>query len=250
MLKVLLYIRALLFIPFVILLTFICSVLVIASLLLRLPRSVVDLFICKIWCGLMVQFSGLNVVVEGAENVPKDSGFLYLFTHSSHMDIPVMFYKSPKSFRFGAKSSLFKIPVFGAAIRLAGTLPITRDDRSKVMEVYRQAEKRVAQGEAFALAPEGGRRKGQEIMEFKSGPFIFAINAKMPIVPVVLCGVGGCLKKGSIMVNTDRLSRKVGMRILPAISLKNVSLDQVKEFKNQLRDKMVSEYQDMKTIYN
>lgn len=249
MIKVLTFLRALLLVPFIALHTLFCSVIVISLLLLKMPRKTVDWAIGTLWCGLMVYFSGLKVVLEGAENVPKDSGFLYLFTHSSHLDIPVMFYKSPKSFRFGAKSSLFKIPVFGYAITLSGTLPITRENRKKVIEVYRQAEERVAKGEAFALSPEGGRRRGDEILDFKSGPFIFAINAKMPIVPVVLCGVDRSLKKGSILINTDCWSRKVGMRILPAIDVSNIPIEEVKSFKNQVREQMVQEFEDMKKTY-
>ena len=185
-------------------------------------------------------------MVEGLENVPKDRGFLYLFTHSSHMDVPILFVASPKSFRFGAKSSLFKIPIFGYAIRLSGTLPITREDRTKVMEVYREAEELVAKGEAFALAPEGGRRTTDEILEFKSGPFIFAINAKMPLVPVVLSGVDRCLPKKSLLINKDKWTRQVGVKFLPAIETKDIPLEDVKKLRAQVREKMVTEFENMK----
>ena len=127
--------------------------------------------------------------------MPEKEGFLYTFTHSSQFDILVMYGYSPRSFRFGAKAELMKIPIFGHAVRMAGTLPIARGELSKVIEVYRQAEKRVANGEAFALAPEGGRRKTKDIGNFKTGPFIFAINAKMPIVPLVMYGVDEVLAK-------------------------------------------------------
>ncbi len=226
-----------------------CSVVVITLLLLRAPRKVVDIVIGPIWCGLMVRFSGIVPVVEGAENVPLKTGFLYLFTHSSHMDIPTLFWASPKSFRFGSKASLFKIPVFGYAIHLSGTLPITREDRSKVMKVYEEAEARVAKGEAFALAPEGGRRVGDEIKSFKSGPFIFAINAKMPIVPVVLSGVDRALPKGSILVNKNKWSRKVGVRFLPPIETKDVPIEDMKKLKEDIRQQMVHAFEDMKITY-
>ncbi len=208
-----------------------------------------DLFIGPIWCGLMVRLGGIVPVVEGIENVPKDRGFLYLFTHSSHMDIPVLFSQSPKSFRFGSKASLFKIPIFGYAIKLSGTLPITREDRKKVMKVYEEAEARVAKGEAFALAPEGGRRVGDEIKDFKSGPFIFAINAKMPLVPVVLCGVDRALPKGTILLNKDRWKRKIGIRFLPAIETAGVPLEDMKKLKIEVREKMISAFEEMKTTY-
>ncbi len=249
MLKILLWLRAIFLVFFMVIHTFISSLFVITLLVLRAPRKWVDWVIGAYWCTPMVKVSGIEVEVSGLENVPMDKGFLYLFTHSSHLDVPILFHKSPKSFRFGAKSSLFKIPIFGYAVTLSGTLPITRENRAKVFEVYRQAEARVANGEAFALAPEGGRRTTDEIKDFKSGPFIFAINAKMPIVPVVLCGVDRCLPKGSIFINTDRFKRKVGMRILPAIDLKDYDPDQVKTLKEQVRNDVVKTYAEMKKIY-
>ncbi len=241
--------RSLLMMVFIPLHTLVCSVFVITLLVFRFPRKIVDLFIGPIWCGTMVWLSGIVPVLEGRDNVPTDRGFLYLFTHSSHMDVPLLFWVSPKSFRFGSKASLFKIPIFGYAIKLSGTLPITREDRAKVMKVYEEAEARVANGEAFALAPEGGRRVGDEIKDFKSGPFVFAINAKMPLVPVVLCGVDRALPKGSLLVNKDRWTRKVGVRFLPAIETKGVDLADMKKLKAEVREKMVAAFEEMKTTY-
>lgn len=249
MLKLVLYLRGLFIALFFGLHTLMCSFIVIPMLIFRFPRAIVDLVIGPLWCGLMVWVSGVRPVVEGVENVPKESGFLYLFTHSSHMDIPILFVSSPKSFRFGAKASLFKIPFFGKAMALAGTLPIERGDRKKVFEVYRQAEERVARGEAFALAPEGGRRVGDEIKDFKSGPFMFAINARMPIVPVVMCGVDRVVPKGSIVVNPNHWTTKVGVRFLPAVETKDIPIEDMKKLKEAVRQDVVRNFEEMKKAY-
>ena len=218
--------------------TFVCSILTLIALLMGLSRQTVDRVVVSMWCGWMVKLSGA-----------KPEGFLFLFLHCSHMDIPILFVSSPKSFRFGAKASLFKIPIFGKAISMAGTLPITRDDRRKVMEVYRQAEERVENGEAFALAPEGGRRLGHEIPAFKSGPFIFAINAKMPVVPVVVCGVHRILPKDGFLINPKRWSTPVGVKFLPPVDMAKVPLEDMKTVKNQIRTDMVREYNEMLPRY-
>jgi 1-acyl-sn-glycerol-3-phosphate acyltransferase len=249
MIKALLYIRGVFLALFFAIHTLYCSVIVITLLLLRFPRRIVDIAVGPLWCGTMVRLSGMIPEVRGEENVPRDKGCLFLFTHASHMDIPLLFHCSPKSFRFGAKISLFKIPLFGPAMRMAGTLPIARENRSQVMEVYREAEARVAAGEAFALAPEGTRRVGDRIKDFKSGPFFFAINAKMPIVPVVMCGVDRILSKKSIAINPDRWSRKVGVHFLPAIETKDIPIEDVRKLRDEVRDLMVAEYEQMKPLY-
>ena len=241
--------RALFLVVFIPVHTLFCSILVIVSLLLRAPHGFASWLTRNLWCAPMIFLSGIQICRKGEENVPKDRGFLYLFTHSSHLDIPVLFYGSPKGFRFGAKDSLFKIPFFGQAIALFGTLRITRGDRQKVIEIYRQAEKRLSLGEAFALSPEGGRRRGDEIREFKSGPFIFAVNAKAFIVPVVLCGVDRCLPKGSILVNRDRWTRKVGLHFLPAIDVSGLKEDGIKKLKQRVHQQVLDEFESMKEMY-
>ena len=248
--KFLLYIRGLVLTPLFILHTFFCSIVVASLLLFRFPRRVVDLAVGPLWCGFMVWLSGARIVTLGKENVPRDSGFLYLFTHSSLMDIPILFVASPKSLRFGAKYSLFKIPIFGTAIRLSGTLPITRDDPAKVFEVYRQAEERVRNGEAFALAPEGGRRDGDEIKAFKSGPFFFAINAKMPIVPVVLCGVDRVMPNGHALMGLNSWTKKIAVQFLPPVSTEGLTTDDVKDLKEKVRVDVVREFEALKKEFH
>lgn len=230
--------------------TLLCSIIIVPMFLLRVPRHIIDIFIGRCWCQVMLKTAGIEIEVKGRENVPLDRGYLFLFTHSSHFDIPTLFCASPKGFRFGAKSSLFKIPFFGSALALSGTLPIARESRSKVMEVYRQAEARVAQGEAFALAPEGGRRTGDDLRDFKSGPFLFALNANMPIVPAVIMGVDRVLANKSIWINTGQWKKKVAVSFLPAIDISNFSIDQIKDLKSKVREDMVHEFESLKPIYN
>lgn len=237
--------RALFYAFFAVTHTLACSLVVITMLILRLPRRWSDLIIRPIWCGGLVRMASIQPQIRGVENIPRDQGFLFLFTHSSHLDVPILVVCSPKSFRFGAKADLFKIPFFSMAMRLAGTLPIAREDRSQVMEVYRQAQERLARGEAFALAPEGGRRKGTEILDFKTGPFEFAMNAHAPIVPVVLYGVDQVLEKGHLLVNHKRWSNPVGVSFLASRQVPQMDREGLKRFKESLRTEMIAEYRSL-----
>ena len=242
------FFRALFLIVFIPLHTALYSIITIILLLIRIPHSYVEWF-PKSWARVILFLSGIRVQVCGEENRPQNRGFIYLFTHSNYLDIPVLVCSSKKFFSFGAKSSLFRIPFFGQAMTLLKILPITRENRQKAIQVYNQAEKRLANGEIFALSPEGGRRKGHEIGEFKSGPFIFAINAKVPVVPIVLCGVDHCLKRGSIFINTESLTRKVGIHILPAIETSDLTIEDTASLKEKVRKQILKEFESMKKIY-
>lgn len=218
MLDTLSYIRGPLVTLFAVIHTLFWSIVVIPTAAITRSRRLVD-FICVImWARTLLWISGVQLEIRGTENVgqPGSKGFLILFNHSSHFDIPVLFC-FPRSFRFGAKVELFKIPFFGRAMKICGVLPIDRGNREKVMAVYQNAIARVNRGESFALAPEGTRQPQPRIGSFKRGPFEFAANAGMDLVPVVLAGVFEVLPKKAVWINMGRWRRKVIMEILPRV---------------------------------
>jgi 1-acyl-sn-glycerol-3-phosphate acyltransferase len=179
--------------------------------------------IVYIWCKGVCKMFGVKVEVRGAENIPP-GGFVYIFNHTSFFDIFAMSgYLG--SFRFGAKIELFKIPFFGPAMRRAGILPIARSRRDEVFKVYREAEARIKAGERFALAPEGTRQKEEILAPFKSGPFVFAINAHAPLVPVVVKGAAAAWPKYAWVPNLGKWSRTITLTVLPPISSEGYSID-------------------------
>jgi len=246
MVRTLSYLRALILPAFIIAETLFLSFFLFIGLLFGAGTGYADLIVRTLWSRSFLKMAGVSVEIQGAENIPANNGFLYLFSHSSLYDIPVLYGYAPKTFRFGAKIELFSIPVFGWAMNAVGTLKIARDNRAEVFEVYRQAEERVAKGEAFALSPEGGRRQTKELAPFKTGPFIFAINAKMPVVPVLIYGAEEVLPNGSLLLNKDRWRSKVILKFLQPHSIEGYTTDTAKVLKEKVRVQMVSDYEELR----
>lgn len=237
-LKCLSYPRSIVGALLIVLWTLICSVFVIIVIVATGRKEKSAYLVSKIWAKALLIFHGVEVELRGRENLPS-TGCLYLFNHTSHFDILAIFSASPRFCYFGAKSELFAIPVFGSAIRKAGALPIERKNREKVMQVYRDAEQRVQQGDVFALAPEGTRREGRGTLgEFKSGPFFFAVNAQMPLVPLVLIGCENVLPKHALLANWGVWRQKVIMEILPPIYPQGRDEAQVPLLKEKSREAM------------
>lgn len=233
------FVRAVILILWVVLVTPPLSVMVITSALLIRWRRLDDLIIDWFWSWPILLIAGIKVEVSGQENVAQGSkGCLLLFNHSSFMDIPVLYGYFPRTFRFGAKIELFRVPFFGVAMKAVGVLPIDRSKREKVMKVYEEAEARVAAGESFALAPEGTRSDRPEIRTFKRGPFEFAINAGADLVPVVLVGAFEVLPRNSILVNLGQWRRTVKMIITPRISTTGLSVEQFEIVQSKARQQM------------
>ena len=160
---------------------------------------------------------GIKVHVEGVENIPPKGGCLFLFNHSSFFDVFAIAGYIP-GVRFGAKSELFKIPIFGNTMAAMGTLPIERAKRDEVYKIYDQAKERFSHGEMFALAPEGGRYFGKNLGPFKAGPFMFAMSAEAPVLPTVILGAHECLPKNGFLFNKNNWSSVIQIKILKAIS--------------------------------
>lgn len=214
---------------FLVFTVFWCALAVIVALLPH-PHSW-ETWIMGTWGRVALKIWGVKLQVKGLENIPKNS-CLFIFNHTSFFDIFAM-EAAYRYFRFGAKIELFQIPLFGAAMRRFGILPIARAKRERVFKVYEEAQSRAQQGEKFALAPEGKRNDEEVLLPFKSGPFIFAINARIPMVPVVIKGAHAVMTKKQILPNWDRWSRVITVEYLPAISTDGFTMENRTELQNK-----------------
>lgn len=229
------FILSLLAAPFLILSIIIAGIIVIFFSFLNIKKSVID-FIIGTWADFSLFIYRVKVdPIKGLENIPSGA-CLFLFNHSSHFDILVLQSVVPR-IRFGAKIELFSFPIFGTAMRRAGVLPIARNNIEEVKKIYSSAESRTAKGECFALAPEGTRQNTDKVLgTFKSGPFIFAMNSGIPIVPVIIQGCHDVLPKNKILPSTQDWFKTVSITFGPII---NVDQEQKKigEIKNILQQK-------------
>ena len=238
------HIRSLLGAVFVIVHTFLSAILVMSAGFLGL-QDVGTWFVRQWSRGLLFVF-GIQISVEGTEFVPAQGGGIMVFNHQSHFDIPVICCATDKKIRFGAKVELFKIPFFGTAMRAVGTLPIARESRSEVLRIYKDAEKKFQQNFIFVLAPEGTRQKEPVLGRFKKGPFIFAKNAGVPIIPVVLRGAHAVLPKKSLGVNLGRWTRTVHVRFLAPFETRTLSPEEdIDDFVLRVRDAMNTCYESL-----
>lgn len=220
----------LLYIPFVV----ICSTLVIFLSFTNWQKPITA--VIKFWSWSSLAMFGVSVKQFGKR--PR-GGCLYLFNHASFFDIFVMQAMIPRV-RFGAKIELFKIPFFGKAMSRVGVLPIARQKREEVFRVYKEAEERAMKGQQFALSPEGTRQEIEVLGPFKAGPFVFAINAKIPVVPVVIKNAATILPKGAWLPNLGQWNRVVELHILEPIEVSHLKLEDRPKLQMQVREKMAT----------
>lgn len=200
-----------------------------------------DNWVIQTWGRLSFAVIGVKLKVFGIENLTPRQGTVILFNHSSFMDILAMS-AGIHNIRFGAKIELFKIPLFGTCMRRFGTLPIARGNREEVFKVYEEAKVRFARGERFCLSPEGGRFHSDQLLPFKAGPFVFAINSQVPLTPVVIKGAYEVWPKGKILANSDKWSRTIEIHVLPQVPTTGITTDN----RGPLQEKI---YKMMNAVY-
>ncbi len=192
------------------------------------------------WGQASIRLADLQLDVRGLEKFPP-GGAILIFNHVSLFDILIIYAGLPDKIRFGAKIELFSIPFFGQAMQLTGTLPIARNNLRSVQKVYAIAADRTAKGERFALAPEGTRQLAPGIGEFKLGPFVLAIEAQAPIVPVVIKGAEKVMTKASWFISI-RGDRKVYVDVLSPMLTKGLKFEDRHKFKDEARQAMQASY--------
>ncbi len=142
---------------------------------------------------------GVRIEVTGTVQLADSKSFVLVPNHTSPMDIAAMLVARPDA-RFVAAAELFRIPLLGSAMRALGTVPIERGNaatsRSRVDELSRFEEDR-----ELVMFPEGGIAPSAQILPFKTGAFVVAINTGVPVVPVAISGASAVLPpKGGLRV--------------------------------------------------
>ena len=102
-------------------------------------------------------------------------------------------------FRFLSKASVFKIPLIGSAMNLAGYVPIERGIKGSHKIALEKSADWIRKGIPMVFYPEGTRSLDGKIAPFKLGAFRLARSTKSPISPIVLKGTNELMKKNSFV---------------------------------------------------
>lgn len=157
----------------------------------------------------IVRESKIDLTVSGLENLDPHRTYLFMSNHESLMDIPLLFATAPRPPRMVTKAELFKVPLWGPALRVSGFIAIDRKDRKSAIESLRQAKALMDKGLSVWISPEGTRSRDGSLQPFKKGGFMLALETGMPIVPVGIVGARNVIRPKSFK---SFLGQKVLMR--------------------------------------
>lgn len=155
------------------------------------------------WCAKKWSQSsakGLRIYIQatGQENVPE-GGFVYASNHESLVDILVLGAALPGDFKWAAKRSVMNVPFLGWHLRLAGHVPVDRNQGKEAALAVMEAFESVLRADKPLLVfPEGTRTADGKLKAFKDGAFQAAVLAGKPVVPVALKGTFTLMSRDSV----------------------------------------------------
>lgn len=182
--------------------------------------------------------AGVDVrILSGEENLTSSRPCVFVFNHQSKLDMPILIHLIRRDATGVAKKELQKLPVLGPVLDAAGLVFIDRADAGKAIDQLAPAvDKLRHEGASLVVAPEGTRSATPRIGPFKKGPFHIAMQAGVPVVPIVLRNTAELMWRGSQLVRPGT----VEVKILPPVDTSTWIADDVGEHAEEVRQMFIS----------
>ncbi|MBW1962474.1 MAG: 1-acyl-sn-glycerol-3-phosphate acyltransferase [Deltaproteobacteria bacterium] len=165
--------------------------------------------VARSWARSILFASRIKVTVRGLSNIDPGRSYIFMSNHQSNFDIPVLLAYLKVQFRWLAKAELFRIPLFGIAMKRAGYISIDRSDRRSAFASLKKAAETVKNGVSVLIFPEGTRSRDGSIRPFKKGGFVLAIDSGVPIVPVVLHGTWSIMPRDKLRIESGNVMLEI-----------------------------------------
>ena len=195
-------------------------------------------FFGVIWGKTLSFIFNIKLVVKGKHNL-QNRNYVFASNHASLIDIPLLLIAVNRYTVFIAKSELSKIPIFKSILDRAGFIFVDRknnDSAVKSMNNLMDDIKKIPR--SVAIFPEGTRTSDGELLPFKKGAAIFAINTDIPVIPVAISGTYSWSKKKLFDISQSVISFEFG----EPITTENYSFDD----RDYLTEKIKTNIKNMK----
>jgi 1-acyl-sn-glycerol-3-phosphate acyltransferase len=153
------------------------------------------------WATGLLDKAKVSRTVINAERAGTGETFILMSNHRSLYDVPLLIESFPRTLRMVTKTELFRVPIWGPAMREAGFIEIDRKNSARAKEALDVAKARLAQGINVWIAPEGTRSRSGELGPFKSGGFRLALASGTRILPVAIRGTEKILPADGVLVS-------------------------------------------------
>jgi putative phosphoserine phosphatase/1-acylglycerol-3-phosphate O-acyltransferase len=186
---------------------------------------------------LVIAMSGIELVVRGEANLWDNRPAVFMFNHQSGVDLFIAAKLIRKDVVGIAKKELQRVPILGQMMSAAGVIFIDRKNRQKAIEALQPAVKALQSGLSVVIFPEGTRSKSYRLGQFKKGGFHLAVQAGVPIIPVVVRNAYDAMPKGTTLLK----SVAIEVVVHPAIPTTDWELEDMGKHIREVRQVFLDE---------
>ena len=152
---------------------------------------------------------GIILNVKGEENLWKRRPAVFIFNHQSYVDMIVVIKLIKRDVTAIAKKEVRKIPIFGDLLEEVGVIFIDLNDKSNIIEALKPAVEGLRNGTSLVVFPEGTRSFTKKLGPFKKGAFHMAMQAHVPIIPVIIQNSNDIMPRGTSIITPGILNVSV-----------------------------------------
>ena len=131
--------------------------------------------------------------------IDSERPVVFIFNHQSNID-GVLVTKMVRRDVISVAKKELRVPLFGRLAEWAGTVFIDRSDPESAIEALRPVVDEIRAGRSLVIAPEGTRSPTPRLGAFKKGPFRIAMQAGVPVVPIILRNALDAMPKHAFVV--------------------------------------------------
>jgi putative phosphoserine phosphatase / 1-acylglycerol-3-phosphate O-acyltransferase len=157
--------------------------------------------------------AGVRLNVDGEENLWSARPAVFIFNHQSSLDALIVGSLVRRDITAVAKKEAARDPRFAPIGLLTDVAYIDRSNSTKARSALEPVVEKIRSGVSLAIAPEGTRTPTPHLARFKKGAFHIAMQAGVPIVPIVIRNAGELMWRGSSVVRAGT----VDVVVLPPV---------------------------------
>jgi putative phosphoserine phosphatase/1-acylglycerol-3-phosphate O-acyltransferase len=158
-------------------------------------------FVTSLFADVSSALIGLNLVIRGEHHLWSQRPAVFVFNHQSKADIVIIARLLRRDIAGVGKKEIRNIPLIGKTMELAGTVFIDRANAASAIEAMQPLVDALRnEGKSVVISPEGTRSVSPRLAPFKKGAFHLAMQAGVPIVPIVFLNALDVLPRGALVL--------------------------------------------------
>jgi putative phosphoserine phosphatase/1-acylglycerol-3-phosphate O-acyltransferase len=209
------------------------------GLLNRSRRTAVN-YVATVAPEVALGLAGVEMRVTGEEHLWSARPAVFVFNHQSSFDVVVISRLLRRDFTAVAKAELAHDPRFAPLAALVGVAYVHRGDPAQAREALAPVVDKLRSGISLAIAPEGTRSATPTLGPFKSGAFHIAVEAQVPVVPVVIRNAGEIMWRASLVARPGTCD----VAVLPPVPTGGLGPDDVHLLRDRVRGQFLETLAD------